>query len=383
MAQIVKRGKNYMVRVTWRDASGKQHKKSKSGFKTKSAAREYGAKLEIQKYNGVLTSLNPTFLKYYQDWYDTYKKNNVSTATAKFYSYCINVINQYFGNSKLENITRRQYQLFINEFGKSHSKLTVSKVNSYLKTCVKSAMADGIIHKDFTANAQLVWNDENVKKVQYLSIDELNRLTNALEFKLTPYFTTRYMILTAIYTGMRLSEIAGLTWNDVNFSFKTITINKSWNYLSGTPDNPFKPTKTQSSNRIIHVNDELLDLLSQLKGNDEQLVFMNPTYGKMPGSSSVNRTLRTFLKKCNIDKPNFHFHSLRHSHVAYLLAHNVPLYAISKRLGHSNITTTANRYAYLIDEYKKEGDKQIDNALSQIGVPKSVPTSKLVMKDNN
>lgn len=383
MAQIVKRGKSYMVRVTWRDASGKQYKKSKSGFKTKAAARAFGAKLEMQKYNGVLTSSNPTFLKYYQDWYNTYKKNNVSTATAKFYQYCINVINRYFGSSKLENISRRQYQLFINEFGKSHSKMSVSKVNSYLKTCVKSALADGLIHKDFTANTQLVWNDDNVKKVQYLSISELNKLIKALKDNLSPYFTNRYMILTAIYTGMRLSEIAGLTWDDINFNFKTITINKSWDYLSGTKDDPFKPTKTKSSNRVIHANDELLFLLSQLKGNDEKLVFMNPTYNKMPGSSSVNRTLRTFLKKCNIDKANFHFHSLRHSHVAYLLANGVPLYSISKRLGHSNITTTANRYAYLIDEYKTEGDKQIDKALSKLGVPRSVPTSQPVMSYNN
>lgn len=383
MAQIVKRGKSYMVRVTWRDAAGKQHKKSKSGFKTKASAREYGAKLELQKYNGVLTDKNPTFLKYYQDWYNTYKKNNVSTATAHFYSYCINIINEYFGNAKLESITRRQYQLFINQFGDKHSKPTVSKVNSYLKTCVKSALADGIIHKDFTANTQLVWNNDNVKKVQHLNIEELNQLIKALKENLTPYYTTRYMILTAIYTGMRLSEIAALTWDDIDFNFKTISINKSWDYLSGTPDKPFKPTKTKSSNRIIHVNDELLDLLKQLKANDGELVFMNPTYHRMPGSSSANRTLRTFLKKCDIDKLNFHFHSLRHSHVAYLLAKGVSLYAISKRLGHSNITTTANRYAYLIDEYREEGDKQIEKALSQLGVPESVPTSSLKVTSNH
>ena len=103
----------------------------------------------------------------------------------------------------------------------------------------------------------------------------------------------------------------------------------------------------------------------------------------MPGSSSVNRTLRIFLKKCEVNKPSFHFHSLRHTHVAYLLAHSVPLYAISKRLGHSNITTTANRYAYLIDEFKELSDIKIDEALSQIGVPDSVPTSSKNMKVND
>lgn len=382
MAQIIKRGKKYMVRVTWRDSTGKQHKTSKGGFLTKQSARQYGAKLELQKYDGVLTDKNPSFLQYYRDWYITYKKGKVSTATQNFYQYCVNIIEKYFKNTKLKTISRRQYQLFLNDFGNNHSKATTSKVNTYIKTCVKSALADGVIHKDFTANTELVWNNNGVKKIQYLNISELNQLTKELEENLSPYFTIRYMILTAIYTGMRLSEIAALTWDDVNFNFKTITINKSWNYLSGTPDNPFKKTKTNSSNRTIHVNQELLDLLAQLKSNNSKLAFMNPTYKKMPGSSSANRTLRVYLKKCGIDKPSFHFHSLRHTHVAYLLAHGVPLYAISKRLGHANITTTANRYAYLIDEFKEQSDIKIDNALSELGVPNSVPDSKKDISSN-
>lgn len=383
MAQIIKKGKGYMVRVTWRDSSGKQHKTSKAGFTTRQSARQYGAKLELQKYNGILTDKNPTFLRYYTDWYITYKKGKVSTATQKFYQYCMHVIENYFGHTKLKSVTRRQYQLFLNDFGSNHSKASAGKVNTYIKTCIKSALADGIIHKDFTSNTELVWNDDGVKEIQYLNIGEINLLTQALEKDLYPYYTARYMILTAIYTGMRLSEIAALTWKDINFNFNTITINKSWNYLSGTKSNPFKDTKTKSSNRTIHVNQELLDLLAQLKVNNNKMVFMNPTYNKMPGSSSVNRTLRIFLKKCEINKPSFHFHSLRHTHVAYLLAHSVPLYAISKRLGHSNITTTANRYAYLIDEFKEQADIKIDEALSQIGVPDSVPTSSKNMKVND
>lgn len=64
------------------------------------------------------------------------------------------------------------------------------------------------------------------------------------------------------------------------------------------------------------------------------------------------------------------FH-LRHSHVTYLLANDVPLYAISKRLGHSNTTITANKYAYLIDEFKARSDNKIEQSLDKIESPKS------------
>ncbi|MBB1128350.1 recombinase XerC [Limosilactobacillus reuteri] len=81
--------------------------------------------------------------------------------------------------------------------------------------------------------------------------------------------------------------------------------------------------------------------------------------------NAVNKVLRKILADLKIKRKNFHFHSLRHSHVALLLANGIDLYAISKRLGHSDIRTTSNTYAYLIDEYKKKTDDQITSALDK------------------
>lgn len=373
MAQIIKNGPSYMVRVTWRDESGKQHKKSKSGFKTKAAARKAAAEMETNKYSGGLGADNPIFADYYLAWYETFKEAKSARATRDFYAYCTHVVNEYFGRAKIQSITRIKYQQFINTFGKKHSKHTVAKVNAYIKVAVKSAVMDKTIPADFTEGVELVWDDKRSRHVEYLNMDEIKRLTALVEKRLSPGFPVRYMILTAIYTGMRLSEIAGLTWNDINFNFKTITINKSWDFKALD----FKATKTKSSNRIIRVNQELLDHLQELQANGQKMVFARKD-GSICGSSSANRSLRIFLKDLNLDKPGFHFHSLRHSHVAYLLANGVPLYAISKRLGHSNMTTTANRYAYLIDEFKARSDDQIERSLSQLGVPKSVPTSSFL-----
>jgi len=61
-----------------------------------------------------------------------------------------------------------------------------------------------------------------------------------------------------------------------------------------------------------------------------------------------------------------HLHSLRHTHVAVLLFKGVDLYSISKRLGHSNMSTTANTYAYMLDELKQQSDKQIVNILDEL-----------------
>lgn len=370
MAQIIKKGPSYMVRVTWRDEDGKQHKKSKSGFKTKAAARKAGAEMESSKYHGVLSTADPIFTDYYQNWYETYKHHQSSRATQDFYRYCINVVNDYFGRRKISTIDRATYQRFLNDFGKSHSKNTAIKMNAYIRVAVKNAVLDNVIPADFTEGTTIVWDKTRTRQVEYLNMEEINRLVALVKESLSPGFPVRYMILTAVYTGMRLSEIAALTWDDLNLPFKTIEISKSWDFKGRA----FKDTKTKSSRRIIRVNQELLDCLVELKANGHDLVFARKD-GSVCGSSSANRTLRLFLDKLNLNKPGFHFHSLRHSHVAYLLANGVPLYAISKRLGHSNMTTTANRYAYLIDEFKARSDDQIERALVSLGVPDGVPTS--------
>lgn len=72
------------------------------------------------------------------------------------------------------------------------------------------------------------------------------------------------------------------------------------------------------------------------------------------------------MADCGIKKQGFHFHSLRHVHVAYLLGQGVDVYAISKRLGHANVTITLNTYSYLIDDYKAKNDELITQKLAQL-----------------
>ena len=95
------------------------------------------------------------------------------------------------------------------------------------------------------------------------------------------------------------------------------------------------------------------------------MVFQN-VLGTVPTGTALNKCLRSIMSDCGIEKQGFHFHSLRHVHVAYLLGKGIDIYAISKRLGHSNITVTLNTYSYLIDEYKAKNDTLIIDKLAQL-----------------
>lgn len=364
MASFTKRNGKWQARISWHDENGKLHQKAKSGFATKAQAKDYATKMENELLNGVDISINPAFADYFKTWYETYRLPKISKATASGYVFAYRVLVDHFGTMQIKQIKRSTYQTFLNEYGKNHSLGTMRDLTSKIKSCVKSAIADGIIAKDFTYNANIVHDKALTRNPEYLSINELKQLIQALNADLQPDNIKPYIILTAIYTGARFSEILALTWNDIDYLHRMIGINKSidYHYMTG-----FKPTKNESSKRTIRVNDELLRILSQLKANKTPLVFFKtPQSFSFNISPDVNDYLKKTMKKAGIVKRNYTFHSLRHSHVAYLLSQGIDIYAISKRLGHSNMTTTSNIYAYLIDEYKHKLDDEIERKLAQL-----------------
>lgn len=361
MASYRKLKSGWKVIISKRDSSGQLKQVSKNGFETKNEAKLYAAKIESQE-NGVFNLKKDTpFSRYFFEWWKTFKEPKLSDISNARYKNISSLLKEYFGDSQISKIDRITYQKFINEYGKSRSKETVYKLNSIIRACVRSAIQDEIITKDFTYNVEVAYKTEK-RDIEYLNLDELKRLTTVTLAKLNPNFTSRYMILVGIYTGARIGEISALTWKDINFTDRTISINKSWDYMYKTG---FKKTKSNASNRTIRVNKKLLDILEQLKQNNSEMIFENQ-YKTIPTPTSINKTLKKLLCEAKIDKPSFHFHSLRHSQVAYLLFKGVDLYAISKRLGHSDMTITAKKYAYLIDEYKQRSDNQIESLLDEL-----------------
>ncbi len=366
MASIKKRGSSWQVRYSYKDTEGKYRIKSKAGFRTKKEAEIFASEIKVDDSKGI--NLSPdgiSLADYFEQWYETYKKPKLAYTTRQRYKITQHVLNDYFKGMPLIEVKRFAYQKFITDYGKTHAKETVQKVNSLVRACVQNALLDELITKDFTKGITLSYNVDKDKKVDYLNMAEIKSVVNYLLETRNHHFTSKYMILTAIMTGARLGEIMALTWKDINFDFKTINIAKAWNYSEG---GGFKPVKTESSKRTIRVNDLLLNVLKDLKVNDSKMVFMDQ-YKTIPSSAAVNKTLKAVLSQLGIKRPGFHFHSLRHSHVAYLLANHVDLYVISKRLGHSDIGTTSRVYSYLIDEYKARFDDRIEKSLDGLFPP--------------
>lgn len=170
-------------------------------------------------------------------------------------------------------------------------------------------------------------------------------------------------------TGMRLSEICGLEFSDINYKDKTIEIRRTSHYTSEDGIYTQGGTKNTKPIRIISVTDELLNLIAEYKEQyykmwDEKLRQKNARAGRInydievsnrlftqfDGSpvnpSTLTKWFPTFLKKHGL-KP-LTVHGMRHTHASILIFGGVDILTISNRLGHSSPDITWKIYGHLM-----------------------------------
>lgn len=145
------------------------------------------------------------------------------------------------------------------------------------------------------------------------------------------------------FTGLRKGELLGLKWKDIDFIDKTININKQLT-KKGTITTP----KTKKSNRIIYLDDFLMNELLLLKEyyiekynffNDNYFVF---GYAKYISFTTLKRKKDFYCSKANVKQ--IKIHEFRHSHAVLLYQNDIPIIDIKNRLGHENMSTTTDTY---------------------------------------
>ncbi|WP_066640163.1 site-specific integrase [Desulfolucanica intricata] len=153
-------------------------------------------------------------------------------------------------------------------------------------------------------------------------------------------------------TGIRLGEVLGLQWHDVDFENGTITIKRAVDCRNRY----IKETKTTESVRTLLLDTETLAVLTvhkeqQIKkGNasllKEDTLMFPASDGRPLIEGAIRKTMNRVLKKAGLE--HIRVHDLRHTAGSILLDEGVPLTTVSAFLGHSTPATTASVYAHAI-----------------------------------
>lgn len=397
---VQKRGKVYQYQFAIASIDGKRKYKNKSGFRTKSEAIEAGVKA-YNEYINVGHCIEPSKMSY-SDYLDYWMKEhceiNLKYHTIQAYQNIIkNHIKPKLGFYMLSQLTTSVIQEFINNIylEKGFSKNFLKNILKVLKGSLGYAtVVVGFIKVNPSLKVRLPKYDiPDSDPVYILSNEEVEKILERFSNNPCVY----YAFLTAYYTGLRVSEVFGLTWDDIDFVKRTITVNKNIlkkNQAGGTKKRLisgnsttvwyFGTCKTKGSYRTIEIGDTLLKALKKYK--EEQIQnrkdygdtymkhykkIVNNPYNNKPEIKIINAYAElevpleevklVFLKKngvfegtdsCKYPFKVIHyelgipcrFHDFRDTHATRLIEAGADIKAVSKRLGHSNIRTTYEIY---------------------------------------
>lgn len=353
------------------DSKGKRIRKTRTvQAKNKTEAEKLLAKFIVEVDAGKhITPTKTTFGEYVHLW-KIEKEKAVSPSTMENYNYDLkNYILPKFEDYKLKDITHIYINDFLKELENEGLKsATIKRKYNLLNSIFKMIEKDDLLPTNPMKKVEVpkvqhkegdVYNSKELKEL-FLLLNEDNNKQMALIVKL------------ALKTGMRKGELLGLQWSDIDFSTNTIHIKRS---LSYTKDKGYflKEPKTKGSNRKVAPPRKLMEELKKhiyikktermeakelWEGGKYEFVF-STDLGKPLNLDYVNKWWNRFLKRTGFKK--IRFHDLRHTASTDLINRGANIHSISKRLGHSNITTTLNIYGH----YLEEADQKIADMLDE------------------
>ncbi|MGE7427148.1 tyrosine-type recombinase/integrase [Bacillus thuringiensis] len=357
---IRKRGNKYciVIDIGPDPETGKRRQKWFSGYKTKKEAENDVAKKITELNEGTFVEPSKVTLKDYLIQWLEIKKMSVEKSSLSRYKSNINKhIIPSIGMISLHKLNvmhiQRCYQTALNN-GLANN--TILFLHRTLKAAINLAVKQNIISKNPATFAEIpkkekssiqIWTEEEVK--QFLLHSQESR------------YHIGYLL--AITTGMRLGEVLGLRWQDVDFNNHTVTINQTVGH-----DNLIKQSaKNNSSKRTIPIPLEVIEELKKRKiqinkdklrigpaYNDLDLIICNKL-GKVTIRETFTRHFYRLIKDAGIKR--IKFHDTRHTHATLLLKQGVHPKVISERLGHSDISITLRVYSHVLPNMQEDAVK--------------------------
>ena len=208
--------------------------------------------------------------------------------------------------------------------------------------------------------------NEMPKEMQFFTYDEFQRFLSVEEDIM---FRCAWQLL--YYCGLRIGELKGITWNDIDFENRKVTINKQITQQSCRSKWQFAPPKTAKSNRVLPLTKVLVNDLIKLKECDKEILFgFKDTFFVIGDVAPQVSSTITSRKNRNCELAGvkqIRIHDFRHSCASLLIYKGANINTVSQFLGHSKIEETLNTYTHLYKNALTDITSLIDDMNEELG----------------
>lgn len=330
--------------------------------------------------------------EWFEIWMQEYKIDHIKLSSVQTYQTMYTKrIKDILGNCPLEQIRPFHLQKIYNSLLKQdlssgylhciHAMLhNVFQIAVYNDLMVKNPCTGVILPAHYSQKPKVLTLEEQQALLQFLAQSRWNKY--------------QPIIITMLGTGVRVGELLALNWSDIDFSNKTISINKSLAYIRDTKNNHYHfqitTPKTHNSYRTIPMSNIVEKnlkhqkcWLQQRKKHDQwqpienfgDLVFPNK-YGHPQQRGAVQRILNNIVNAMNnndFDKslkiqqmPSLHPHTLRHSFATRCFEVGIPAKTVQMLLGHNSVQLTLDIYTHVSERKKKIDMEKLNHIIDII-----------------
>ena len=384
MASYYKRGNSYVIRVSCGyDTNGKQVYQSMTWKPDKEMTAKQVEKelmrqvvLFEEKCKNGFQSKAVKFETFAEEWFEEYAKTNLRNTTYERLLQLRKRIYAEIGHLRMDKITPRQIQSFLNglakdganeKTGKPLAPKTIRHNLSLISDIFGYAIKMGVVSYNPCSRITIPKVEQKEKKIY--TVEEVTKFLELLEKEPLKY---RAFFNLAVFSGFRRGELLGLEWKDVDFDSCVISVRRTSCYTAqkGVYTDT---TKTRKSQRSIKFPNAIIELLKKFKleqdGEARKLgskwVDTDRLFVKWNGEPMNNNTpyfwLNEFCEKHGL--PFYGIHSFRHLFASMLVNEGVDVVTVSGALGHSAVSTTSNIYCHMLDNSQAKVSEAITNVL--------------------
>lgn len=344
-------------------------------------------KMKQEQENG---KRDPQVEAWFFEWFERYKQPDVKhTSVRPMKNRVLNTIMPYIRKKRISKLTPDDVRDAVNQaLDSGIPRGSVREALARLSECLDMAVANGYISLNPASVVKVARGPEEGSNGErrYLTMEEIDKLLDELEGSWWYEF-----IYCMIFTGLRIGEISGLRWEDVDFKRGIISVSHSLyvSYEDGKKSEVLSTTKTRNAVRIIPMIGKVKKMLRQqekkvselkeklgkryrAKGELESLVFVT-SMGSPVNRYNAQRVLTKVVDELNQKElykslqekrepdimEKIHPHALRHTFATICHDAKIDPVTAQKLMGHANYNTTASIYTHLDEKMSFDETEKI------------------------
>ena len=333
--------------------TGKRSMTTRSGFRTKSAAKTEMKRIEAQVANDTFfddtSTKDYTVQEVYELFHAGYKHTVRESTLIVVESQYRNHIKPAIGNKLIQSVTIKELQDLANSWKDLNSSFMIANL---LKRLFRHAQKIGAIEKNPVDAIIFPKRKKKSNKKKFWSKQELKKFLEEAKNHKNPQVYPFFRLLA--FCGIRKGEALALSWNDVDVANRQLKIHR--NLSVGRNGSKITSTKTNTS-RKISIDNDTLDALLQIK-SDYSLVF-HKLNGKPHNKSLPAYWMDDICRNIPVDK--IVIHGLRHTHASLLFEAGASIKEVQHRLGHANTKMTMDIYTHVTKKSRDDFAEKFAN----------------------